>query len=143
MRVVLDTNVLVSGLMAPTGPCGRVVELMFAGALTPCVDARMVEEYRAVLPRPLFQFCPEDVTGTLEFIRSRAERIAPMPLSVNLPHEDDRPFLEVAASAAAVLITGNKRHYPKKARGQVIVVGCSELLDLLRDADGETGVLRV
>ena len=135
MRVVLDTNVLVSGLMRPTGPCGRIVELMFAGALTPCVDARMMEEYRTVLPRPPFQIHPEDVAGTLELLRSRAEGIVPMPRPIDLPHEDDRPFLEVAMAAVAVLVTGNKRHYPKKAQGPVTVVGCTEFLDLLRDAD--------
>ena len=135
MRVVLDTNVLVCGLMTRTGSCGRIVELVFAGALTSCVDARMMEEHRTVLPRPLFQIPPEDVAGTLDLIRSRAESIVSLPLPVDLPHEDDRPFLEVAVAAGAVLVTGNKRHYPRKARGSATVVDCTEFLDLLRDAD--------
>jgi predicted nucleic acid-binding protein len=42
------------------------------------------------------------------------------------------PFVEVAAAAAAVLVTGNTRHFPKKACEGVTVVSPKEFLELLR-----------
>ena len=131
MKVVLDTNVLVCGLISPTGPCGRILRLFVEGVFQPCVDERMLAEYQDVLPRPELQIDPEDVIGTLELIRETAEAVAALPLLVRLPHEDDRPFLEVASTTDAILITGNKRHYPKRSRGEAVVVDCPEFLDRL------------
>ena len=48
MKVVLDTNVLVSGLLNPYGPPGRIVQLAAAGELQLCLDARILAEYREV-----------------------------------------------------------------------------------------------
>ncbi len=36
MRIVLDTNVLVSGLLSPFGTCGQIVRMLAAGELVPC-----------------------------------------------------------------------------------------------------------
>ena len=55
-----------------------------------------------------------------------------MPLDADLPDPDDLPFLEVAAEAHAVLVTGNKKHFPQKAAGAVQVVNPREFLDMLR-----------
>ena len=68
----------------------------------------------------------------LDLIRSAVEIAAAFPLPVELPHPADLPFLEVAASAGAVLVTGNLRHYPRRARAGVTVVTPREFLDLLR-----------
>ena len=52
IRVVLDTNVLVSGLLSEHGPPGLIVDLVFAGELALVYDARLLAEYRDVLVRP-------------------------------------------------------------------------------------------
>ena len=132
MKVVLDTNVLVSGLISAKGPCGQILLLAFGGVLQPCVDGRILDEYETVLPRPLFRIHPEDVAEALRVIRMRAERVAPMPLDAELPDKTDLPFIEVAAAAEAILVTGNLRHFPKKARQGVTVVSPREFLDILR-----------
>ena len=61
MKIVLDTNVLVSGLLNPYGPPGRIVQMVAAGALQLCFDARIICEYRDVLVRPVFGFQAEHV----------------------------------------------------------------------------------
>lgn len=132
MNVVVDTNVLVSGLLTPSGPCGQIVGLLSEGLLLPCVDARILQEYERVLPRPLFQIDVEDVLAILELVRSNAEVVEPMPLPVELPHASDVPFLEVAAHTAAILVAGNTRHFPGKARAGVTVASPKEFLELLR-----------
>lgn len=111
MRVVLDTNVLVAGILNPHGPPGRLVDLVFAGDLTLLADDRILSEYDEVLRRSRFGFRTADVAAVMAFIRLTAE-VAPVPpLAVTLPDPDDLPFLEVAvAGEAGLLIAGNQTH---------------------------------
>ena len=132
MKVVLDTNVVVSGLINKEGACGHILSLLFAGLLQPGVDDRIVHEYETVLARPLFRILPDDAQEALRIIRLRAERAASLPLRVALPDPSDLPFLEVAAAAEAILVTGNARHFPRHARAGVTVMTPKDFLDLLR-----------
>jgi len=131
VKVVLDTNVVVSGLMTPAGPCSQVVDFVVGGRLQVCVDARVLTEYEAVLRRPELPFLPGQPDDFLDYIYSFGEPVTPAPLSVILPHADDRPFLEVAHEAGAILVTGNLRDFPKHARAGVTVLSPREFLDLL------------
>jgi putative PIN family toxin of toxin-antitoxin system len=54
MRIVLDTNVLVSGLLNPNGSPAKVVNLALSGALQICYNPEILLEYREVLTRPSF-----------------------------------------------------------------------------------------
>ena len=56
MKIVLDTNVLVSGLLTPFGPSGKIVRMVSAGRLILQIDARILSEYQEVLHRPKFKF---------------------------------------------------------------------------------------
>lgn len=53
-RIVLDTNVLVSGMINPNGPPGRIVDLIREGLVELVVDDRILAEYSQVLSRPKF-----------------------------------------------------------------------------------------
>ena len=132
MKVVLDTNVLVSGLLTRDGTCAHVLRLVLAGVLQLCADARILDEYERVLRRPPFQIPPDDVTEFLEFLHLGAEVVTPPPLAVELPDPDDLPFAEVAADQGAVLVTGNLRHFPGAVRERVVVTGPAAFLDGLR-----------
>ncbi len=118
MRIVLDTNVLVSGLLNPHGSPGRVLDLLAAGAVVLLYDDRIISEYREVLSRTRFAFDPADVAAPLAFIEGVGEAVVAPPLNVALKDPDDVPFLEVAVAAAAhALVTGNVRHF-SPTRGQ-------------------------
>lgn len=132
MRIVLDTNVIVSGLLVGEGSCGRVLDLLFEGNLELCADDRILHEYETVLPRPMFKFRPEKVVRTLDLIRLNAEHVEAQPLAVMMSDPTDLPFLEVAAAADAILVTGNVKHFPKHARAGVTVMTPKEFLDSLR-----------
>ena len=54
MRLVLDTNVLVSGMLTVDKPPGRIVDLLRAGKIQLQVDERIISEYEGVLSRPKF-----------------------------------------------------------------------------------------
>ena len=123
MRVVLDTNVLVSGLMSPHGPPATVVDLVGSGTLRVCFDGRILEEYHDVLARPRLGLESADVETVLARLASNGIRVAPRPVDTVLPDPDDQPFLEVALAAEAdYLVTGNQRHFPADlCRGIAVV----------------------
>ena len=54
MRVVLDTNVVVSGLLQPKGKPAQVLALALGGAVLVAHDKRILAEYADVLARPKF-----------------------------------------------------------------------------------------
>ena len=130
MRVVVDTNVLVSGLLSPFGPPGAIAGLIAAGRLQLCYDARCLAEYAEVLRRPAFPFTDGDIDALLLQIEAAGELTAPSPLPDRLPDPCDEPFLEVAVSALAeFLVTGNVKHFPAAARQGARVVSPREFVD--------------
>ena len=134
MKAVLDTNVIVSALVTAEGTCSQVLELMIAGIFQPCVDGRILAEYERVLRYPRLRIEFAQAREFLDFVHSIAEPIAALPLRIVLPDEDDLPFLEVAATAEAILVTGNFSHFPKKSCKGVMVVPPREFLDIVHKA---------
>jgi putative PIN family toxin of toxin-antitoxin system len=132
MRVVLDTNVLVSGLLTPFGPPGQIVKIVADGSIALCYDARILAEYREVLRRPKFPFSHDSVEALLDQIVANGIVTVAMPLRLSLPDRDDEPFLEVALAAEAPLVTGNLKHYPKNKRQGAWVESPAEFLARLR-----------
>lgn len=129
MKVVLDTNVVVSGLLSPFGPPGEIIRMAAANSLQSCFDARIIIEYRSVLNRPKFKLDKDYVATLIDQIETYGELVAPEPLKNRLPDKGDEPFLEVAiASKAEYLVTGNIKHYPFNHRDKVRVVTPSEFL---------------
>lgn len=115
MRVVVDTNVLVSGFLNPYGPPGAVVAFAAAGDLTLCYDARVLAEYREVLLRPKFGLDAAAVEAFLAQVEAEGETAACAPLAHRLPDLTDEPFLETAlACRAECLVTGNREHFPAR-----------------------------
>lgn len=132
MRVVVDTNVLVSGIINPNGPPGRVVDCIVSLTLTPLFDDRILSEYPDVLLRPVFGFRHNDVHALLNFIEFSGEQITAGPVNLVLPDPDDLPFIEVAiAGLADAVITGNIKHFNPARRHGVSVLTPAAVLNLV------------
>lgn len=130
MRVVIDTNVLVSGLLSPHGKCGEIIRMVSAAKVIPCYDARILSEYMEVLRRPKFPFREEEITSLIDFIEHQTPVVASSPLLKSLPDSEDETFLEVAlAGQAECLVTGNQSHFPPKLRQGMIVLSPAEFLN--------------
>lgn len=124
MRIVLDTNVLVSGLLQPLGNPAQILSLALAGAIQVCHDERILAEYAEVLARPRFKLDAALVRDVLAKLEQDGVAVdATGQTSLNLPDPDDEPFLAVALAAAAdFLVTGNLADYPKqKCKGRAVV----------------------
>lgn len=115
MKIVLDTNVLVAGLLSPFGPCGEIVRMLSSGEVVLCFDALILTEYSEVLYRPKFGFDKDKVAALLDHIQHRGHTVASSPLRHSLPDADDEAFLKAAiAGKAECLVTGNASHFPSK-----------------------------
>jgi len=130
IRAVIDTNVLVSGLLSPAGNEAIVLLAVRQGLLRPCFSEGIMTEYAEVIARPKFRFSADEVAATLALLRERGELVAPAGPPPVLPDPDDAKFLHCAEAAGAeYLVTGNKRHFPQETCGAVRVVSAGELLD--------------
>jgi putative PIN family toxin of toxin-antitoxin system len=133
MEIVLDTNVLVSGLLQPFGSPGEIVRLLAAGDINLSYDNRIIAEYNDVLTRPKFRFDKAHTDTLIDMIKRSGRLVAAKPLVKALPDPDDEPFLEVAlAGRAHSLVTGNPKHYPKDRCHGIPILTPSKFLELLR-----------
>ncbi len=118
MKIVLDTNVLVSGLLNPDGAPGRIIDLLRSGVVQAVVDDRILAEYRDVLRRAYFAryFTEFERESILEFLSSNSVYATSAVVVLDLPDKGDVPFLEVALTEKVPLVTGNGKHFPVRCR---------------------------
>lgn len=132
MKIVLDTNVLVSAFLKPRSKPARIMRLVLQGDIQIIVNEHILAEYLEVLKRPKFNLNLKNVQTILEVIRLKGINAPSLAESFDLPDSNDEPFLEAAlASTADVLITGNRKHFPKKSCKGQMVVSPTEFLKLL------------
>jgi putative PIN family toxin of toxin-antitoxin system len=109
---VIDTNVVVSGLLVPHGPSARVLDAVLEGRIRMVYDARILVEYRDVLQRPRLKLPRAKIQAFLAGLQSQT-MVIPRALSTAAPDADDVVFVEAALSTTdKTIVTGNLAHYP-------------------------------
>lgn len=115
MRVVLDTNVIVSGLLWKGLP-GTIFELIDRQKITICLTPNILWEVDKVLRYPKLRqklesvdLTPEEVTG---YLMQVAETHPDLHIRHKLLDRSDEIILAAALTAKVdFLITGNKKHF--------------------------------
>ena len=110
--VVLDTNVLVSALISPDGNPARIFGMVSEGIIKAVYCQGILDEYAKVLNRPRFGFPRILVTDALDIFRLFGVSMQPVISNIPMPDESDRVFCDTAIAGAAILVTGNTKHYP-------------------------------
>lgn len=126
LRVVIDTNVLVSAALNAAGTPALVIAAIQQGKLEPVISRAILAEYREVLSRPRFGFPASLVSDLLDPFSEFALLLEPgaQPLP-NLPDPDDAPFIALALFAGCPVVTGNARHFPPGTGVEVLTPwGC-------------------
>jgi len=113
MKVVLDTNILISACWKPGGLEEQVLELGLAGRFDIVVSPAVWAEYIEVLRRPKFEKLQPRVDVLLTRLESRIIYCEPDSKIELASDPDDNRMLECAAAAgAAYIVSGNLKDYP-------------------------------
>ena len=138
MRVVIDTNVLVSGLRSRNGPSFRLLQKLAEGALRAVVSPPVFLEYEDVLKRPglVPALSAEDVDDFLDyFLHASIECKVHFLWRPQLSDPNDDMLLELAlAGSAAYIVTFNARDFAAAVRFGIRIVTPREFLAILEAA---------
>ena len=134
IRVVVDTNVIVSALLKAGSDPALIVSLILGEEITLCLSEEIWKEYGGVLARN--KFARLDRASVAEFLdRLKASALWVEPrIKVNRIKEDpaDNAFLECALAAEAhFFITGNRKHFSFPKFRKCRIVSPREMLILL------------
>jgi len=127
VRVVIDTNVLISGVISSSGPPAKIVNALLKGKLIPVMTEATFAELYDVVQRPRirasFTQAGVDPGLFLEELRKLALVVTPQPSPEQIRDEKDRPFLEVMATnpPPRFLITGDKDFEHQRYHGVPVI----------------------
>lgn len=127
MRVIVDTNVLVSGLISESGPPARIVDAILWGDVVPVMSAETFAELEEVLSRPRLKavFRRADITPyrLLAALERVAHFVKPKPANIAIRDEKDRPFLELTTVKPApdFIVTGDKDFQEARYAGVPVI----------------------
>jgi putative PIN family toxin of toxin-antitoxin system len=114
LRLVIDTNVLISAALKPAGLQRTVFLLTITKPARWYVSSPILEEYREVLARPELQIRRGLRQQFLQLIKNHSYTVTPTKRLEVTSDPDDNMFLECADVARAdYLVTGNQKHFPK------------------------------
>jgi putative PIN family toxin of toxin-antitoxin system len=114
LRLVVDTNIVVSAALKPDGLQRTVLLLAITKPARLYVSPAILTEYRDVLSRPELQIRKGLRHQLLQVIKSRSHTVTPARRLQVTSDPDDNIFLECADAAHAdYLVTGNTRHFPR------------------------------
>ncbi|MBI1883729.1 MAG: putative toxin-antitoxin system toxin component, PIN family [Chlamydiae bacterium] len=134
MRVVCDTNILISAFIFPGGPPDQVVTLSRLKEFTLCLSPDILTEFKKVLISK-FKYSPTDANLLLERVTSFCEMIYPHEKIEIIKRVDaDNRILECALEAKAdFLISGDKRDIlPLRKIEKTLIITASEFLEYWR-----------
>ena len=131
MRVVLDTNVIVSGLLNGVGKPGKIIDLALDNRIQLAYDDRILGEYEDVLARPELHLRPARVRAILAHLELTGQWVEAAPLpSAGFTDPGDLPFAEVFITAnAQALVSGNLRHFSPLVEKGLAVLTPAQFLD--------------
>ncbi len=124
LKVVFDTNVIVSAALYAKSLPALLLSLGLEGKVRFFVSPALLHEYEAVLKRPRFKLGHGEITELMRKINRKALIVTPTKrLKILEADEPDNRILECAIEANAdFIITGNKRHFPfEEFKGSKIV----------------------
>lgn len=131
MKVVLDTNVLVSGIFWK-GPPNRILQLWLAGRFELLTSTEILDEYRRVAEELNQKYPRVDLRPLMDLITLRSHLVQPGPGPLPYCQDpDDIKFLAAALAGRAKFLVSGDRHllrvgrYP---RGRVVTAA-----DFLRE----------
>jgi putative PIN family toxin of toxin-antitoxin system len=134
IRVVIDTNVLVSAVISPTGPNAELFDFIVAKTLRPYVTEALLQEYSVVFEYERLKHYDRRRVAKLRGILDRAAIKVKSAGRLRVSgHEDDNRVYECALAAKAdYIVTENAQDFPSPYK-YTKIVNARQLLKLLKN----------
>lgn len=132
MKVIVDTNVLVSAVLKGRTPKEVIQFIIDTPDCDWLVSKEILEEYKQVLSRPKFKLTPE-IINQWWFVLDTVTRVVEVTNVVDFPRDrKDAKFLACAlATDADFLLTGDKDFEEAKNLGKTRIISVSLFKRLL------------
>lgn len=123
MRVILDTNVLISGIFF-SGPPSKILEAWADGRLKLIVSPDILEEYYRVAENLRGRYPEVDITPVVELLTISAEIVSAEKISqpICTDPDDDKFFACAIAGRGSLIISGDKHLLEMSGFGGIRVV---------------------
>ncbi|WP_338827682.1 putative toxin-antitoxin system toxin component, PIN family [Neomoorella thermoacetica] len=137
MKVVLDTNVVISGLLVPVGPPGRIIDLWADGKIDVVVSPAVITEYMEVFLRPKFAKAGtmEERQQLLEGFINLTNTILVLPdIEIDIINADpsDNRFLECARTGETdCIISGDSHLLALKEYEEIPIITPGQFLEMI------------
>lgn len=134
LKAVIDTNILVSALLKPNSTPDLCLQLVFDGKVELIVSDEIISEYLDVLNYSKFGFQKVNIEifiNKLHHIGTQVTRDNEFTSTQYTIDPADQKFLQ-AGLEANFIITGNKRHFPKRIN-QCLIVTPAEFIEHITD----------
>lgn len=112
MRLVIDTNIIVSALLSEDSKAFQLLSDVLDGKYIVLISEEIFKEYENVLSRDKFGFDSDIINFLLNWFRENAVWVEVLESDAPMKDEKDRVFYDLAKSCKARLVTGNIKHYP-------------------------------
>ena len=131
---VIDTNVLISGMLKKPSIPNEILLQSLVGNIVPLINETILAEYREVTARSKFHFPQPAVEKLMSDIIKRGIWQNEERVEEELPDPKDRIFYETVIAGrkeySAYLITGNQKHFPEKE----FILSPGEYMEIFQNA---------
>lgn len=134
LRIILDTNVLISAIFFETGNEANILDEAVKGRVTLLSSLDALQELRETLAAPKFKLTPLEISNIFQLIVSISEIVlAPPSAEVKCRDPDDQKFLDCAKRGDAdFLVTGDRDLLEIKNLGRTKIITARELIRLFK-----------
>jgi putative PIN family toxin of toxin-antitoxin system len=122
LRVVLDTNVVVSGLLHQKGAPAAILDAATSKQFRCYISESLLDEYREVLTREYLRLDQRRAARFVGNVREVAIVVVPRKKVAVARDPDDDRVMECALEAGAdFIVTGNIRDFPAQFHGVRVI----------------------
>ena len=132
MRVVVDTNIFLAGLLNADGGAAKIIRAFQDNRFELVISPDVFDEYIRVIHLFDNEVPAHQSEELLELVFEKAIKVRPVSATGLCKDADDEKFISAAlASHSAFLVTKNKKHFPKEVSTTKIV----NVREFLRDLE--------
>ncbi|MCL2159781.1 MAG: putative toxin-antitoxin system toxin component, PIN family [Oscillospiraceae bacterium] len=112
-NLVVDTNIVISATISAHGTPAKIMGLFSDKKVRIYYNDEILAEYKRVLAYERLKIEPQKQAEIIDMIKRDGIYNKPDKISnISLPDESDRIFYDTAITSGAILITGNRKHFP-------------------------------